>query len=491
MSIIGNIAEAFAALRALERPDVQTLGLKAIPFDSTGGGQGAAASVPFWGATPVMQEPLRPTRTRLDYSSVDAMFSSAFVAALSTITRALPQAMPEVVRDTDDGEEVVEGHPAAELLKRPNPYHTATQSWAAVATSYYLSGDSYMVIDRDGYREPRELYTVPYWGMTPAWPVDGSAFLSHYERKVNGKILRVESSDVLHFRNGIDHRAPSLGRCGVSPIESVLGEIFTDDEAATIVSTVLTNAGIAYVFTPDDDIEMSADDARAWEQKYDAQSRGARRGRSILFHVKMRAQELGLKPSEMDYREIRRVVEERVTAVMCVPAIRAGLGAGLERATYANFQEAGRALWEDCLVPLLRDFADVLTLQLLPQFPRSEGLRVRFSTAGVPALAEDADARQKRLDGQLAAGAITRNEYRVALGYDPDPARGDVYLVPTSAVEVPWQAPVEAAPALPDPAMKALTGHFETDAQAALALVNRYAERRFRLLLEAAPVEDE
>ena len=385
---------------------------------------------------------LRSTRARLDYAEVDAMFSSAFIACLSTIARALPQAPLEVRRRLEDGtEETVENHPLPALYRRPNPYHTSTQLWTCLLANYFVSGDAYQQVARDGTKTPRELYSRPFWTVTPVGTDE--RLIDHYDYKVNNKVTRLEVADVLHFRNGIDERSPSFGRCGVSPIESVFGEIFTDDEAAALVSTVMSNSGVALLFSPKTDVDMDDADAEAFEARWQAMTTGARRGRAMLAQVALDAQRLGITPEELDYKNVRRIVEERVAAVMCVPAMRAGLGAGLDRSTFANFEEAGRALWEDCLVPLLRDFEDVLTAFLLPQFGSAAGLRVAFGLDKVAALQEGTDARHDRARKNYAAGLSTRNEARAEIGREPEGPAGDVYLVPASVVVVPWQTPPE------------------------------------------------
>ena len=150
-----------------------------------------------------------------------------------------------------------------------------------------------------------------------------------------------------------------------------------------------------------------------------------------------------MNPSDLDYRNVRRIVEERVAAVMSVPAMRAGLGAGLDRSTYANYQEAGAALWEDCLVPLLRDVADVLTAFLLPQYGDGPEYFVEFDFTKVGALQESEDAKFKRaLDG-YDSGFLTKNEARAVVGRESEGPAGDVFKVKVGEQLVPWQTPAE------------------------------------------------
>ena len=70
-------------------------------------------------------------------------------------------------------------------------------------------------------------------------------------------------------------------------------------------------------------------------------------------------------PEQMNLNQLRRLPEERVSAVLGVPAILAGLGAGLEAATYNNTRELREFFTEQKLIPLWQTVANEITSQLL------------------------------------------------------------------------------------------------------------------------------
>jgi len=116
---------------------------------------------------------------------------------------------------------------------------------------------------------------------------------------------------------------------------------------------------------------------------------------------------------------LHRIPEERISAVLGVPAIVAGLGAGLENATYSNARELREMFTEQKLIPLWRADAAKLNTSLLPDFTRTRNAFIEFDITNVRALQEDENEKYTRL--ALAVGNkpwLTVNEARTEIGYD-------------------------------------------------------------------------
>jgi hypothetical protein len=121
----------------------------------------------------------------------------------------------------------------------------------------------------------------------------------------------------------------------------------------------------------------------------------------------------------MDMKTLHRVPEERISAVLGVPAIVAGLGAGLDRSTYSNVREAREMFTEAKLLPLWRFIAGEITRQLVPDFTSDASIVVDFDTGEVRALADDLNAEAERLKTLVEAGIISTDEARAEIGYEP------------------------------------------------------------------------
>jgi hypothetical protein len=99
-----------------------------------------------------------------------------------------------------------------------------------------------------------------------------------------------------------------------------------------------------------------------------------------------------------------------------------GLGSGLERSTYSNYERAQQAAWEDGMVPLLRTLADAITADLLPEYPETqEGDFVQYDLETVRALADDLAAEAERAERLYKAGIIDRAEAKRIAGLEAVP----------------------------------------------------------------------
>ena len=121
----------------------------------------------------------------------------------------------------------------------------------------------------------------------------------------------------------------------------------------------------------------------------------------------------------MKLQELRRLPEERVSAVLGVPAILAGLGAGLDSATYNNTAELREFFTEQKLVPLWKTVANELTHQLLlPDFGESR-LMCEYDVNNVRALTNRHGCNlYKRVKHGVQGGWITIGEARKVVGLE-------------------------------------------------------------------------
>jgi HK97 family phage portal protein len=343
-------------------------------------------------------------------------------------------------------------HPLTELISRPNPYWSGEQLWWVIIHSLVTSGNSYLIKVQDTGKNLAELWWAPTWTMEPKWPKVGKEFITHYEYNVGlgGDPIRLENSDVVHFRWGVD---PENIRKGLSPLASVFKEIYSDVEANAFSAALLKNMGIpGLLFAPDGDAVVSDDDLEATKLDLEQRFTGENRGKPFVMGAPTKVQQFGFSPQQLDLRSLRRLPEERVTAALGVPAIVAGLGAGLDRSTFANMAEAREMAYETGIVPLQRLLAADLKNQLLGDFEGEDlkGWRCRFNLDEVRVLQGDENVIVERKIKELNAGAIMLSEYRRETGREAKPEH-DVFLRQMNVVEVRaedvGQEPEEPTPA--------------------------------------------
>lgn len=360
--------------------------------------------------------------------------SSVVMAPLQWLCRTFPEAPLVVDKLVGQEWEAEKDHDLVSLLRNPNVGYNGSLLWRATVADVVLSGETYWLIDFDNTLKPQAVWWVPASLMEPLSPRDGSVFIEAYRYRPGGEPIILAPAQVVHFRWGLD---PEDNRHGASPLRSVMREVFSDDEAGRYTSTILKNMGVpGLILSPDGDYVIDdEDELLATERHITQKFTGRGRGRPMVFGAATKVSQFGFTPQQMDMRTLRRVPEERVSAVLGIPAIVAGLGAGLDRSTFANFAEAREAAYESCVIPLQKLMAEDATNQLLSWYEDTDRARVRFDTSEIRVLQEDENKSVERRLKELNGGAIMLSEYRRDRGLEVD-KNMDIYLRPFALTEV-------------------------------------------------------
>ena len=391
-------------------------------------------------------------RTNINYASAvgDPSHNSIVIAVVGWIARNFPEAPVRIRRLLPDGgAEVIVPGPTGpgfmlRLLERPNPYFSGVLMWQATIVDLYCTGNGYWLKIRNQAGRVSELWWVPSRMLRPAWPEDGSVYISGYYYKIDGRDYWVEKRDVVHFRDGID---PSNPRLGLSKLASLFREIYTDDEASNFTAVLLTNLGVpGVVIAPANTGGIGQrTDPETVKTAFMEKFGGDRRGEPLVLTSPTDVKVLSFSPDQMKLRELRRIPEERISAVLGVPASVAGLGAGLDTNAFTSYTEARRAAYQESVIPLQRVIAAELEVQLLTDFADIDldPLDVDFDTAKASALQEALDAVWKRAADAAKVGLITRGAFKAATGQAVT-ADDDVYILPMNYMVVPAGQPMPA-----------------------------------------------
>ncbi len=127
-------------------------------------------------------------------------------------------------------------------------------------------------------------------------------------------------------------------------------------------------------------------------------------------------QRTGMTFEEMNFETLDDRNEARICAVLDVPPIIVGARVGLNRSTFANYQEARSSWWEDKLVPLYRKLSDGIDLQLTPEF--GDDVETAWDYNQVPALQDRRNAQWQRATSAFQTGAISLNQFYREVGLE-------------------------------------------------------------------------
>lgn len=348
--------------------------------------------------------------------------NSAVFACLQLIATALcePPLKPYRVKA---GERVeLDDQPIGDLLARPNPHMTLRTLLGYLSNCEHVDGNAYWRKLRAGNEltgNVVELWPISPTRLEPRTQNGSGDFISTYRYYVRpGRFEDIAPENVVHFRMGLDDRDHRLG---CAPLKRLMREISSDEQATRYADRLLANLainGLSLEFDKDTGA-ISKETADEMKARIQAAYGGDNVGAVSVLSPGAKLVSHGFSPEQMDLRVLHQVPEERIAAVLGVPAAVVGLGAGLEHSIYNNVRQAEEHFTERKLGSMWADIADTLTLQLLPDFTSDRAIRLEFDTSDVRSLSEDQDALAKRLQVLVAAGILDVDEARAEIGREP------------------------------------------------------------------------
>jgi phage portal protein BeeE len=358
---------------------------------------------------------------KADYRSrAGALHKNAVVAAcLGWIVDTFGQARLIVAEeDEESGEcEPVEGHALPKMLRRPNDFYSVQALWSATVISRKLYGQAYWHKLRNGFNKVIGVRWIPNAYISPMVPTGAvtSEYIAAYEYKIPGaEPVPIPPEDIVHFRDGL---SPDDERSGWDRMESVLRDIVTTNQAATFTAALMTNMGIAaVVFTGTDGVPLDDEEADAIEQGWRDSTSGENVGAPFALKHPVNVERVGLSPEELALDILPKRSVSNICSVMRLSPLVLGLED--DRGTYENVDQATKAAWMSCLIPLQDAMAADLTHQLLiPDFGGTETQKVSWDRTKVEALQEGKDAKAQRVS-TLTGGkqVIEVNEARAEMG---------------------------------------------------------------------------
>ncbi len=308
---------------------------------------------------------------------------------------------------------VLPDHPAGALLDRPNPYLTGRSLLWYLQWCKVLDGNAYVRKVRAGNGQPVELWPISPSRIEPKG--DRDQFIAYYRYEyAPAKFEAIPAEDIIHFRVGMDDQDHLKG---ISELKRLLREVSADDAATSFSDELLHNYAMpGLVVSVEEGID--AEEAQRAKDRIASNFGPGNRGRVAVISGGATASAFSFSPRDLNLQELHRLPEERISAVIGVPAIVAGLGAGLDRSTYSNFREAREAFVEQTILPEYAADDEVWTLHLLTEFDSSPAHLVAHDISKMRALQEDTNALWARITLAFEKGLLDQPTALSELGYD-------------------------------------------------------------------------
>jgi len=374
----------------------------------------------------------------------DGSGNSIVTTSLSVLTDGFTEAPPSVTQETPDGQgEIIRGHPVIELLENPNPFMTSDLLWDYYMWATRVEGNAYLFKQRSASGQVVELWPLRPDLTEPMTPTTSTSFIDFYKYTPDSREVHIPREDIVHLRLGNDPKNHRLGR---APLKAVLNEVVADEAAAQFSTALLANMAIpGVIIGPKMGEQFDGHEGveQLWKDKFG----GGRRGEPLVMDSPTDIKVVSFSPEQMNFEVLRRVPEERITAALRVPAILAGMGAGI---TSSSGKSEGVALielfTEKTLIPDWNRVARMLTNQLLREFDENPTHKIEFDISDVRSLQEDQDKVWDRADQAVRTGWLAVSEAKKIVGLKPS-ANDGVYLRTISVDEVPLEKGMREAPA--------------------------------------------
>jgi len=366
--------------------------------------------------------------------------NSAVVACLQVLGTSFSEAQLSVKKyDSEGYEQDVLNHPLTKLMRRPNPYMSGDIIQQYIINAMHVSGDAYLLKQKNNAGQVVALYPLMPEEVKPQGTKED--LITFYEYETNNQKFIIRPEDIVHIRLGLD---PNNHKKGFAPLRSVLREIYGDESAGQLATALLANSGVPSVLiTPRTEYSPTPEEAEQIARTYQQKTAGKNKGKPLVVTGAMKVEKMAFSPTELDIGTLRRVPEERISAVLGVPAILAGLGSGLERATYSNAETLREFFTENKLIPLWKQVGEELTQQLLlKDYEETEEITAYYDYSNVRALQQDMDELFNRLNVGVQGGWITVAEAREQVGL-PTNDKQDVYYLDANKLVTPANLSIE------------------------------------------------
>ena len=344
-----------------------------------------------------------------------------------------------VVRSDKDQKVVVDNDITLLLADPMNGTIAPSNVYGNYIQDYLLTGNAY-------FRKIRgignSVIALEYLPSDMVRPIGTNKIsITNYVYTTQGQEYSINKEDIIHWKFG---RNTTDIRLGQSAINSVLREISSDNQASSTAYGLIKNGAIpSLIIGPDANeqaVDLSPDDARQIKKKLKEDFQGDQAGGIAVMSGAYKMDRVSFSPAELDLSEIRRLPEERIPAALGLNALVLGLGAGLDRSTYSNYQEAQQQAWEDGMIPMLDSLCEILTISLLPEFNPKPGDEVSYDISTVKALKEDVYANAERAALLFEKGIITRADAKRMINVEPEPDDEGFYFGALSIVPEPQKS---------------------------------------------------
>ena len=342
-------------------------------------------------------------------------------AIVSMIANTASQIPFYVYKKKADGtKERIEMPLLQELLYRPNPLEPFCDIVKKSITYKLVNGNSFIWgVNPDenslNAGKPQSLFVLPSQDMQ-IWQDNPQTGISQYTLDFNRETMPIAPDEILHLRNpNLRYDVDGSFLWGQSPLRAAFTNLLTANDAILTGKSYLDNQGPQTLLTAkhsDHTPSFDAEQARELKNQFRKQSQGASNAGGVLITP----MDFNVLPTGMSAADVKLIEQYNLTKIdICnvygISPVLLSIGS----ATYENQREAKLSMWEDIIIPLLREFRDGMNKQFIYKFGKD--ICIDFDLSDVLILNERII---KQAEGLVKLqNHLTVDEVRERLGYKP------------------------------------------------------------------------
>ena len=353
----------------------------------------------------------------------DPYLQHAWVSVcIDILTRNVARAEFEIKKDG----KVEDSSDLAKLFRYPNRELSRFDLWKQTCAWWSLDGEAFWWFGEDyscgipkefHVLNPRNMQHVVSNGKVSKWV---------YTESGSGKPIIILPDEIIHFKDW----NPWNEFRGVSPLVSLGLEVEQDLLAARQNTGLLKEGGVPKGLLKTDQVltENEAELlARTWDKKY---GRGMK-NRVAVLGKGTEYQPLTFSPDVLKLYEMKQWNLYTLLAKYGIPPRVANMQDSKSSLSGTDTDSQHRAFWNFTLIPLLKNFEEVLEVQFFRKFKLSE--QGQFNLGNVPELQESEDAQSNRDIAEINAGLKTINDVLRTRGEKEKPW-GDIWFRSSSLI---------------------------------------------------------
>lgn len=320
---------------------------------------------------------------------------------------------------------------ASALLFKPNSDQTQAEFIKALCTEYLLYGEAIVWLLPDASDSGWQMRLIPSeWIIKRSYKTNFAA--SSYEVKsANGTILEIDAANIIDFRE----YAPGMPASSLSPVCALKQTLSEQIQADRFRTTIWQNSGRfnATITRPANVAPWSETARESWVNAFRKSWSGAgsKSGSIPILEDGMTLNTYQFNSKEAQFIESKQLSREDVAAAYHVNP---SLIWHTTTQTYASSKDNARALYTECLGPLLQIFQQRFNTFLLPklginynkfyvEFDLSEKLKGSF------------EERASIIQSAVGGPWLTRDEARIMDNREPLPnGNGSEVIVPLNVL---------------------------------------------------------